>query len=95
MNKTLLRIHVFDNRAYRELDNGPFAIDESKLMEARRRFMAEREKAGRLEGANIAPQTAARDILKDIAPELSDFDRLMLGFAVTNDRIKIERIATS
>lgn len=87
----MMRIWVFDAgmRKWRELENGPFPVTRDQLMAARKTFVDElKATKNRLEGAWMSPQTAARDILKKQIPTLSDFDALMLGFAVSNDRVK-------
>ena len=68
---------------WREIPNGPFPITLQQLNKARTLFTEEWNKAELLTGAKNAPQTAARDILSQVAPHLSKFDIGMLGFAVT------------
>ncbi len=75
---------------WKEIPNGPFPITRAQLEAARTRFAAEYEKCSPLEGARVAPQTTARAILRDVVPTLKDFDALMLGFAVTNPKMKTE-----
>lgn len=87
----MLRIWIKEGRAFREVDNGPFPLTGEQLAKARAQFAAERSKASALGGANHAPQTTARDILKQICPALPDFDCLMIGFAVTSERVKWEQ----
>lgn len=84
-----LRIWIREGRRdWREIENGPFPITLEQLTEARTRFAKELREAKPLHGANHAPQTTARAILREVAPSLSDFDALMIGFAVTNERIR-------
>lgn len=77
-------------RRYVEIENGPFPLTLAQLDEARARFKAEFDAAKPLHGARHAPQTAARSILREVVPSLSDFDALMVGFAVTSARIRTE-----
>jgi hypothetical protein len=88
----MLRIHVFDStkRRWVEIPNGPFPITPEQMNEARRRYTEEWNRCAPLEGVRMSPQTTARDILKDVAPHLNDFDRGMLGFAVSNNRVQYE-----
>lgn len=86
----MLRIWIKDKREWREIENGPFPISQAQLSICRNAFADELKLAKPLCGANHSPQTAARDILKKECPKLSDFDILMLGFAVTNSKIKVE-----
>ena len=73
------------------MPNGPFPITREQLDEARRQYKAEWDACSDpLSGIKMSPQTAARDILKNVAPKLSDFDKGMIGFAVSNDRVKVE-----
>lgn len=85
-----LRIWIKEGREWREVENGPFPITGEQLEQAREAFRLELAQAKPLHGANHAPQTAARAILKTVAPKLADFDCLMVGFAVTNQRVKWE-----
>lgn len=39
---------------------------------------------------NNAPQTVAREVILEVAPHLSPFDVLMLGFAVTSTKIEVD-----
>lgn len=92
----MLRIYVLDKQYYRrgrwtEVPNGPFPITLAQLDEARQLYKAEWDACmDPLSGIKQSPQTAARDILKQVAPYLSDFDRGMIGFAVSNDKIRTE-----
>lgn len=90
----MIRIHVYDRQLtrpeWREIPNGPFPLTEEQLMEARRRFQAELAVCPDLSGAKISPQTACRAILKEVVPTLSDFDAAMVGFAVSNDKVRVE-----
>lgn len=86
----MLRLWVKEGRAFREVDNGPFPLTVTQLDAARAWFADEAKRCNLLSGANHAPQTTARAILKQVAPKLSDFDCLMVGFAVTSKRIKWE-----
>ena len=70
---------------WREIPNGPFPITLEQLKTARSLFAEEWDKAELLTGAKNAPQTAARDILSQVAPQLSKFDIGSLGFAVTTN----------
>ncbi len=80
----MLRIYIREKGfGWRELPEGPFPITKEQLMEARSRFDEEFRKSPLLAGAKIAPQTAARDILTQMLPNMSSFDLLVLGFAVT------------
>lgn len=88
--KPALRIWVKEGRQWNEVPNGPFPITPAHLIEARKRFDIERKAAKPLHGANHAPQTTARAILHDICPKLSNFDALMIGFAVTSAKVKAE-----
>lgn len=74
---------------FEEIPNGPFPITREQLDEARRRYREEWNKCKPLEGVRISPQTAARDILQEVVPTLSAFDRGMIGFAVSCDRVRI------
>ena len=86
MQKTMLRILVKEKGfGWRELPNGPFPITQDQLDQARSLFAEEWNKDELLTGAKNAPQSAARDILSQVAPQLSSFDRGILGFAVTNE----------
>ncbi len=86
-----LRLWIKEGRAWREVENGPFPITPAQLDTARARFAAELVAAKPLHGANHAPQTAARAILREVVPTLSDFDALMIGFAVTSKTIRTEQ----
>jgi hypothetical protein len=66
-----------------EIPNGPFNITLEQISKARTLFADEWSKAELLTGAKNAPQTAARDILSQVAPQLTPFDMGILGFAVT------------
>lgn len=93
MTSRWLHVWVFDQGAlprpgWRRLDNGPFPISREQLDEARRRYREEWDRTAPLSGVRVAPQTTARAILHDVAPRLSNFDAMMLGFAVSNDRIR-------
>lgn len=90
---TSLRLWVKEGRTYHEIQNGPFPITPEQLSEARALYAAEYASAKPLTGARIAPQTTARDILAKVAPQLSAFDALMVGFAVTNSRIRFEAMS--
>jgi hypothetical protein len=87
----VIRIDVFDQarRRWTNVPNGPFPITREQLDEARRRYRAEWDVCPDLSGVKVAPQTTARAILKDVAPALSDFDAGMIGFAVSNDRVRV------
>lgn len=85
-----LRIQIKEGRTWREVENGPFPLTLAQLTEARARFKAEFDAAKPLHGARHAPQTAARAILREVVPSLSDFDALMVGFAVTSAKIQTE-----
>jgi hypothetical protein len=37
----------------------------------------------------MSPQTTARALLRQVAPTLSDFDAGMIGFAVSNNRVRV------
>ena len=74
---------------WRELENGPFPITREQLDEARHRYAAEWAEAGPFSGPRVAPQTTARAILREVAPHLTDFDAMMLGFAVSNNQIRV------
>ena len=69
---------------WRELPESPFPITKEQLAQARNLFKNELSKSPPLGGANMAPQTAVRDILSQVAPQLSAFDCGVLGFAVTS-----------
>ena len=86
-----VRIEVFDQtrRRWAEIPNGPFPITEDALQEARRRYQAEWAVCPDLSGVKVSPQTTARALLRDVCPGLSDFDAGMLGFAVSNDRVRV------
>lgn len=89
----MIRVTVFDQARRRWIDvpNGPFPITPAQLEEARRLYKAEWDATtDPLAGVHMSPQTTARDILKQVAPQLSDFDAVMLGFAVSNDRVRIQ-----
>lgn len=70
---------------WQELPESPFPLTSEQLAKARAIFADELSNSPPLGGANMAPQTAARDILARVAPQLTDFDRLVIGFAVTNN----------
>jgi len=88
----MIRIHVFDQtqRRWTEVPNGPFPIASADLLEARRLYAAEWAVCPDLSGVKVSPQTTARALLRQVCPTLSDFDAGMIGFAVSNDRIRIE-----
>jgi hypothetical protein len=92
----MIRIRVKDEATRRWVDvpNGPFPVTREQLDEARRQFRAEwvaaNADANPLAGIRLSPQTTARDILKKVAPHISDFDRGMIGFAVSNPKIAVE-----
>lgn len=90
----MIRIFVKPPRSqWQEIPNGPFPISLEQLTEARRLYKAEWDATtDPLAGVHMSPQTTARDILKQVAPSLSDFDRGMIGFAVSNDRVRIEEL---
>ena len=75
---------------WKEVPNGPFPITPEQLAEARRRYQAEWSVCPDLSGIKVSPQTTARAILRDIVPNISDFDAGMIGFAVSNDFVKTE-----
>jgi len=83
-----ITIYNPSTRRWTLLDNGPFPITEDQLGEARRRFQDELAACPDLSGVKMSPQTTARAILHEVAPLLSDFDAMMLGFAVSTDRIR-------
>jgi hypothetical protein len=87
-----LRIHVFDQtrRRWTEIPNGPFPITREQLDEARRLYQAEWAICPDLSGVKMSPQTTARALLHQVAPQLDDFDAGMIGFAVSNDRVRVE-----
>jgi hypothetical protein len=87
----VIQIEVFDQtrRRWTAIPNGPFPISEAALHEARRRYQAEWAVCPELTGVKVSPQTTARALLREVAPHLSDFDAGMLGFAVSNDRMRI------
>jgi hypothetical protein len=90
----MLRLTVFDasTRRWTVVENGPFPITQDQLMEARRRYEAEWYACDDLSGVKMSPQTTARAILHEVAPQLSDFDAMMIGFAVSNPRIRMETV---
>lgn len=86
----MLRIWIKEKGfGWQELQGGPFPITQQQLSEARVIFANELSNSLPLGGARAAPQTTARDILSEVAPELSKFDCTVLGFAVTNERKNI------
>jgi len=89
----MLRIFMpVGKRGWKELENGPFPLTGAQLESSRTAFARELEASGPLSGARMSPQTAARDILRTEAPALNDFDRLMVGFAVSCDRVRYEAL---
>ena len=90
----MLRITVFDQtrRRWAEVPNGPFPITAAQLREARRLYQAEWATCPDLMGVKVSPQTTARAILREVVPGLSDFDAGMVGFAVSNDRVRTEEV---
>ena len=90
----MLQIHVFDRtqRRWVEVPNGPFPITREQLAEARRLYQEEWAVCPDLSGVKMSPQTTARALLRQVAPTLTDFDAVMLGFAVSNDRIRTEEV---
>lgn len=81
-----LRIWVREKGfGWQELPEFPFPITKEQLFHARAIFADELANSPPLGGANVAPQTAAREILSRVAPQLTDFDRLVIGFAVTTN----------
>ena len=72
-----------------EIPNGPFPIGRVELRRAREAFAAEVAECSVLSGARLVPQTAARSLLEDFAPNLSPFDRFSLGFAVTTPDCRV------
>jgi len=92
----MIRIFVYDRQfnrpEWREIPNGPFPLTEEQLTVARQAFAAELAVCPDLTGVKMSPQTAARDLLKQAAPQLSDFDAAMIGFAVSNDRVRVEEV---
>lgn len=86
MKQTMLRIWLKEKGfGWRELPNGPFPITLEQIKKARSLFADEWNKVELLTGAKNAPQTTARDILKQLAPQLNTLDCGVLGFAVTFD----------
>lgn len=91
----MIRVQVFDTSIGRrgkwvEIPNGPFPITRAALTEARRLYKVEWDRTEPLCGVRVSPQTTARALLKQVTPHLSDFDAGMLGFAVSNDHIRVE-----
>lgn len=86
----MLRLYIKEGREWREVENGPFPISADQLSEARTRFAAEWKAAEPMTGARQSPQTTARAILAEVAPKLSAFDALMIGFAVTSKRVSAQ-----
>lgn len=89
----MIRITVFDQtrRRWVDIPNGPFPITTEQLAEARRLYQAEWDACtDPLAGVKMSPQTTARALLHQVCPTLSDFDAGMIGFAVSNDRIRTE-----
>ena len=88
----MLRIWTREGRRFVEIPNGPFTITKDQLMTARSAFADELAVATALTGARVSPQTAARDILMRLAPQVPEFDRLLVGFAVTSKSIRVEEV---
>lgn len=73
-----------------EMLNGPFPITVSTLRQCRERYGREvAKKPGLLDGVGHAPQTTAREILEELAPDLDGFDRLSLGFSVVSTHCRV------
>lgn len=87
-----LRIWIKDSGSWAEVPNGPFPITQAQLSACRQDFQMELAASMPLDTAKQVPQTVAREILGVHCPTLSNFDRLMLGFAVTNPKIKVEEV---
>ena len=88
----MTRIFIRNGRTWNEVPNGPFPITPAQLEACRASFQAELAAAPALGGARMSPQTAARDILRTQVPQLSDFDRMMVGFAVTSHTVRTEEL---
>lgn len=88
----MIRVFVFDTtrRRWTEIPNGPFPVTREQIAEAQRLYQDEWSRTPELTGVRVSPQTTARDLLKHVAPHLNDFDRAMLGFAVSNTRTRVE-----
>jgi hypothetical protein len=84
----LIEIAVLERGRYRRVPNGPFAITPEQLEAARRRFRLAQD-ADTLGGARMAPASTAREILSEVAPALTDFDRMVLAYAVTSQKVRI------
>lgn len=88
----MLRIFLKQQRGWKELDNGPFPVTREVMESARAAFREEWLRTDPLEGCRQSPQTTARMLLEERDPQLLTFDKMMLGFAVTHDVIRMEEV---
>lgn len=79
-----LFVRFAKRKPWEEVMNGPFPVTADQVAEARRRYAAERAAAGDdpFAGCRTSALTTARDILRDVAPQLSAFDSGMIAYAV-------------
>lgn len=78
-----LFIRFAKRQPWQEIQNGPFPVTAEQLTEARRRYQDEVSACfDPFAGIRMSPQTSAREIVRDVAPDLSDFDAGMIGLAV-------------
>lgn len=87
-------IHIWtrpmNGRTYESVPNGPFPISIEQLNEARRIFRLEFNSTPPMTGIHLAPQSSAREILRQICPTMSDFDALQVGFTVSSMFVRME-----
>ena len=90
-----VRIREGARGEWRQFDDGLVPVTEAELREMRRRFAVAYAAlqdvdaaAGNCAGG--APQTVARAIVRGVCPQLSSFDTIAVGFAVTAPRIEVD-----
>lgn len=78
-----------ERKGVTELPNGPFPITAEQLRAVRAAYQTELARSvDGLDGVRLHPQTVARDLLALMVPSLPEFDRLIVGFAVTAFRVR-------
>lgn len=91
----MIDVYIKTRGKWERIETGPFScITEEQLNEARRRFKEQLDAStSPFDMPRSLPQSVARMILRDIVPSMSDFDTLVLGYAVTSTNIRIQEIA--
>lgn len=72
--------------------NGPFPVTREQLLQARAELKAKRDAASDIDRIGGCWTTEGRVILKRVCPHLTNFDLLMLGHAVSMERVRIRTI---